>query len=79
MPTYEYECNECEKRTELRIGSFETNPPPTIVCPRCEGRARRVFCPQVEVIIPRSFSSGEEITRVTDAGGQTTEVRRPKV
>jgi putative FmdB family regulatory protein len=40
MPVYEYECGSCRHRFEKRQG-FDDEP--KAVCPRCEGKARRVF------------------------------------
>jgi putative FmdB family regulatory protein len=40
MPTYEYECNECEFLFE-RKQRFDEEP--VAMCPKCEGRARRVI------------------------------------
>jgi putative FmdB family regulatory protein len=40
MPIYEYECGTCCHRFEKRQGFDEE---PKAVCPRCEGKARRVF------------------------------------
>ncbi|MBI3931450.1 MAG: FmdB family transcriptional regulator [Chloroflexi bacterium] len=42
MPTYEYECNCCSFRFELKQ-SFNENTP--VSCPRCQGGARRIFSP----------------------------------
>ena len=40
MPIYEYECGSCSHRFEKREGYDDE---PRAVCPRCEGKARRVF------------------------------------
>lgn len=40
MPTYEYECNLCHHRFDVRQGF---NDKPASICPRCKGEARRVF------------------------------------
>lgn len=40
MPIYEYECTLCRFRFEHRQG-FEEEP--TSLCPRCQGKARRVL------------------------------------
>jgi putative FmdB family regulatory protein len=40
MPVYEYECGSCRHRFEKRQGFHDE---PGAVCPRCEGKARRVF------------------------------------
>lgn len=42
MPVYEYECKVCACRFDLKQ-SF--NDSPVASCPRCRGRARRVFVP----------------------------------
>jgi putative FmdB family regulatory protein len=40
VPVYDYECEECGHRFELRQG-FDA--PSETVCPRCKSRARRRF------------------------------------
>lgn len=40
MPIYEYRCNSCDFRFELKQG-FDAQP--VASCPRCQGRATRVF------------------------------------
>ena len=40
MPTYEYECGLCQFRFE-RKQSFDEEP--VAVCPKCQGKARRVI------------------------------------
>lgn len=40
MPIYDYECEACGHRFELRQ-SFDADP--ASICPRCEGTARRRF------------------------------------
>jgi putative FmdB family regulatory protein len=40
MPTYEYRCTECGDHLEV-VQSFADDP--LTVCPRCEGRLRKVF------------------------------------
>jgi len=42
MPIYEYECEECSTRFELRR-SFEDES--EVRCPKCEGKVRRLFTP----------------------------------
>ena len=42
MPTYEYRCVECDNQYETKEG-FDA--PSTQPCPKCGGRARRVFSP----------------------------------
>ncbi len=42
MPVYEYECESCSYRFEMKQG-FDDNPVAT--CPRCECNARRIFSP----------------------------------
>jgi putative FmdB family regulatory protein len=40
MPVYEYQCEECATRFDVRR-SFSDETPAR--CPRCEGQARRLF------------------------------------
>ena len=40
MPTYEYECSECDFHFERRQ-SFDEEP--VTMCPKCQGKARRVI------------------------------------
>ena len=42
MPTYEYECEDCSSRFEVRRSFHDASGEP---CPECEGRTRRVFWP----------------------------------
>ena len=40
MPVYEYKCNDCSTKFELRCG-FDDEP--EVPCPRCRSRVRRIF------------------------------------
>jgi putative FmdB family regulatory protein len=40
VPTYQYACTECDEQLEVRQ-SFTDDP--LTVCPRCEGRLRKIF------------------------------------
>lgn len=42
MPVYDYECDECKNRFEVRQRFVED---PVSVCPSCGGRVRRVYHP----------------------------------
>ncbi len=42
MPTYRYQCENCNRRFELRQGF---NDKPIVVCPVCRGVAHRLFSP----------------------------------
>jgi len=42
MPIYEYECNQCSHRFEVKQGF---NDKPEAQCPQCQEAARRVFHP----------------------------------
>ncbi len=42
MPIYEYKCNRCSFRFELKQSFSENNP---VSCPRCGSNARRIFWP----------------------------------
>ena len=40
MPTYDYECEKCAKKFEVKRGFHETG---EVRCPKCKGKAQRVF------------------------------------
>jgi putative FmdB family regulatory protein len=40
MPIYEYECNSCKHRFDIKQGFHDK---PQAECPRCQKKARRVF------------------------------------
>lgn len=42
MPTYVYECKQCNEQTEL---VQKVSDPPLAACPSCEGPVRKVFFP----------------------------------
>lgn len=42
MPIYEYQCGLCRFCFEMKQGFDED---PQTICPRCQGKARRVFHP----------------------------------
>jgi putative FmdB family regulatory protein len=42
MPTYEYECEQCQTRFEKKQSFHEK---PIATCPECAGKVRRVFQP----------------------------------
>jgi len=42
VPIYEYECESCQFRFEKKQGFYDE---PISLCPRCQGKARRVFHP----------------------------------
>ncbi|MFA5309310.1 MAG: FmdB family zinc ribbon protein [Dehalococcoidales bacterium] len=42
MPIYEYECNHCGHRFDLRQGFHDK---PQADCPKCSKKSRRVFLP----------------------------------
>jgi putative FmdB family regulatory protein len=45
MPIYEYECEKCACRFELKRGFSEHEGSPC--CPKCRGKARQLFFPSV--------------------------------
>lgn len=45
MPIYEYECEKCACRFELKRRFSENTGSPC--CPRCRGKVRRIFSPSV--------------------------------
>jgi len=44
MPTYEFECNKCGRRFEVRM-SLSDEPPKTCTAKGCRGRVHKVFSP----------------------------------
>ena len=60
MPTYEYECESCASRFELRRSFGENG---DVDCPQCGGEARRIFSP-----VPVFFKGSGFY--VTDGGGR---------
>ncbi len=42
MPVYDYECQSCSLRFEVKRGFNENS---AVSCPRCQCQARRVFSP----------------------------------
>lgn len=42
MPTYEYKCNKCRHRFELRQKITEN---PIRICPNCRGKLQKIFYP----------------------------------
>jgi len=42
VPIYEYECDSCHLRFEVKQGF---NDKPVTTCPKCQGHVRRVFHP----------------------------------
>jgi putative FmdB family regulatory protein len=40
MPAYDYECEKCSKKFEVTRGFNDKGEP---VCPKCKGKARRVY------------------------------------
>ncbi len=63
MPTYEYLCQSCQHRFDLRQ-SFDSEPVAT--CPECQSQATRQFVP-----VPIMFK-GDGWTLSNGTGGTTT-------
>ena len=71
MPIYEYECENCFCRFELKQ-SFDDNS--IITCPRCQNTARRVFTP-----VPVIFKGpGFYVTDNRKNGDKAVDVRGEK-
>ena len=67
MPVYEYECNKCSHRFEMRQGFHDD---PQAECPKCKEIARRVFHPAPIIFKGSGFyvtdhrkSSGTEMSK----------------
>ena len=69
MPTYEYECLSCKRRTEV-VQSFSDEPLRT--CPHCGGPLRRVFHPVGIVLKGSGFYSTD------NRGGSKHRTSEPK-
>ena len=70
MPVYEYECDNCCHRFELRQ-SFEDDS--VVTCPQCQGSARRIFSPVPIIFKGQGFyvtdKMAEERNRFSHTGG----------
>ena len=83
MPIYEYECGLCQFRFERKQGFDEE---PIAMCPKCQGKARRVFHSNPVIFKGSGFYSTDNRTtdsrtkdsRTTDnrKGSPIEEVRR---
>jgi putative FmdB family regulatory protein len=51
MPVYEYECSVCHFRFERKEGYHQE---PVSTCPKCQGKAHRIFLP-TEIRIKDKF------------------------
>ena len=73
MPTYEYECTQCHKRTEA-VQKFSDAP--LTVCPECGGQLRKVFSAVGIVFKGSGFykndSRGASSTATPSASSPTT-------
>lgn len=78
MPTYEYACNRCHNRFDVRQG-FEHEPSAT--CPKCQGAARRVFHPVPIVFKGSGFycTDNGKSSMVGSAKSQDSEGKKEKV
>lgn len=75
MPVYEYECGSCRHRFDMRQ-RFDDEP--KAVCPRCEGKARRVFHAAPVIFKGSGFyvtdhRPSQEKHREPDKGGSKSE------
>ena len=67
MPIYEYECGLCQFRFERKQGFDEE---PIAMCPKCQGKARRVFHSNPVIFKGSGFYSTDNRTtdnRTTDS------------
>jgi len=54
MPIYEYECEDCAKKFEVRRGFHDDD---EVCCPECEGEGRRMFSPVTVIYKGSGFYS----------------------
>jgi putative FmdB family regulatory protein len=64
MPVYEYKCNHCHCRFELKQSFKDNSNDSVVTCPKCGGKASRVFSP-----VPIIFKG---------SGFYTTDAKRAK-
>ena len=62
MPIYEYECGLCQFRFERKQGFDEE---PIAMCPKCQGKARRIFHSNPVIFKGSGFYSTDN--RTTDS------------
>ena len=80
MPTYEYECSQCERRHEV-FQSF--NDDPLVECPDCSGKLSKVFHPAGVIFKGGGWyvtdsRSGSEKKKYTDDGKSTSSSEESK-
>ena len=70
MPIYEYECEDCGSRFEVRHGYSD---PPQLSCStaRCKGKPRRVFSPPAIIFKGKGF-------HITDYGRGNGKAPKPE-
>jgi putative FmdB family regulatory protein len=66
MPTYEYECSSCHHRFEKKQ-KFDAKP--VAVCPKCRGKANRVFHPSPIIFKGSGFYVTDSRKSIPDTGG----------
>ncbi len=73
MPVYEYKCNNCHYRFELKQSfNDNSNDDSIVTCPKCGGKANRVFSP-----VPIIFKGSGFYT--TDAKRAKDKTSKPEV
>ena len=67
MPIYEYECNKCHLRFELKRSFTEDG---GIPCPQCAGETRRLFSPTAIIFKgPGFYVTDSRQHNPSDSGG----------
>jgi putative FmdB family regulatory protein len=71
MPVYEYQCEKCRHRFELKQGFKDSS---KVTCPQCGSKAKRIFSP-----VPIIFKGpGFYTTDSRQAGGEAPKPPKPK-
>jgi putative FmdB family regulatory protein len=76
VPLYDYQCDQCGHRFEVRQGIKEN---PLTVCPQCEGAIRRVIHPVGIVFKGSGFyvtDSRRKASAASDAVGETRKEKK---
>ncbi|MBL7166209.1 MAG: FmdB family transcriptional regulator [Dehalococcoidales bacterium] len=69
LPIYEYECEECSTRFEVRRSFHDTS---MESCPRCEGDTRRVFQPTAVIYKGSGFYVTDSRKHTSPSGGDSS-------
>jgi putative FmdB family regulatory protein len=69
MPTYDYECEKCAKKFEVTRGFNEQS---NVVCPKCKGKARRVYSAPPLIFKGSGFYVTDHRKKESSEGGEAS-------